>query len=255
MERSTGMNRRKFNTAAAATSVLAALSPFGIARAQGAKLKVGVLLPRSGYLGFIGQSCQKGADLAPGVIKNLLGVDIELMNADTETQRRHRAHARRAPHPGRRARAGRRLRLRAADRHRAGRRAARRALRGQHRCRAADHRAGLQVRVPQLPDRARPGEERPRRSSATLFQATSVAPRSAVFMHVNDTFGQAMSKGINAFLPRLTNLPFKIIESVALRPGGQGPHGRSVEGQGRERRFPAAGVPPATTRSSCAARW
>src|SRR5258707_11911391 len=43
------------------------------------------ILPRSGYLGFIGQSCQKGADLAPGVIKQMLGVDIELMNADFES--------------------------------------------------------------------------------------------------------------------------------------------------------------------------
>jgi branched-chain amino acid transport system substrate-binding protein len=34
---------------------------------------------------LVGQFCQKGADLAPAVIKDFLGVDIELMNADTET--------------------------------------------------------------------------------------------------------------------------------------------------------------------------
>ncbi|MGH6831363.1 MAG: ABC transporter substrate-binding protein, partial [Methylocella sp.] len=79
------MNRRDFNKAAAATGAAAALSPFGIVRAQVQRLKVGVILPRSGVQGFIGQSCQKGADLAPGVIKDMLGVDIELMNADTET--------------------------------------------------------------------------------------------------------------------------------------------------------------------------
>ena len=78
------MNRRNFNSALAA-GALAAVSPFGIVRAQAQKLKVGVILPRSGYLSFIGQSCQKGADLAPGVIKEMLGVDIELMNADFET--------------------------------------------------------------------------------------------------------------------------------------------------------------------------
>ena len=44
-----------------------------------------MLLPKSGLQGLIGQSCQKGADLAPAVIKDLLGVDIKLMNADTET--------------------------------------------------------------------------------------------------------------------------------------------------------------------------
>src|SRR3954463_13342627 len=77
------MDRRQFSKSAAA---LAALASFpGLVRAQSQKLKVGVILPKSGYLSFIGQSCQKGADLAPGVIKDMLGVDIELMNADFET--------------------------------------------------------------------------------------------------------------------------------------------------------------------------
>src|SRR5438874_5088097 len=78
------INRRQFNKAliGAATAVLA---PFNSARAQSNKLKVGVLLPKSGLQGLIGQSCQKGADLAPVVIRDLLGIDIELMNADTET--------------------------------------------------------------------------------------------------------------------------------------------------------------------------
>src|SRR5438034_11216566 len=79
------MNRRTFNRNIALVGAAAALSSFGIARAQAQKLRVGVLLPRSGFQGFIGQSCQKGADLAPGVIKEMLGVDIELMHADTET--------------------------------------------------------------------------------------------------------------------------------------------------------------------------
>src|SRR5512147_3340266 len=79
------MKRRQFTQAAAALAAAGAFSPFGIARAQSQKLKVGVILPRSGYLSFIGQSCQKGADLAPGVIKQVLGVDIEILNADTES--------------------------------------------------------------------------------------------------------------------------------------------------------------------------
>src|SRR5688572_21372382 len=79
------MRRRQFSQAAAALAAATALSPIRVARAQAQKLRVGVILPRSGYLSFIGQSCQKGADLAPGVIKELLGVDIELMNADFES--------------------------------------------------------------------------------------------------------------------------------------------------------------------------
>jgi len=41
-----------------------------------------------------------------------------------------------------------------------------------------------------------------------LFRATGAAPRIAVFMHVNDTFGQANARAITAILPQL-NLPFK----------------------------------------------
>ena len=78
------MDRRQFNKAVAAGAATA-LAPFGIARAQSAKLKVGVILPRTGVQGLIGQSCQIGADIAPALIKDMLGVDIELMNADWET--------------------------------------------------------------------------------------------------------------------------------------------------------------------------
>jgi branched-chain amino acid transport system substrate-binding protein len=76
------LNRRQFNQAVAGLGAAAALAPFGIGRAQASRLKVGVILPRSGVQGLLGQSCQKSADLAPGVIKETLGVDIEIMSAD-----------------------------------------------------------------------------------------------------------------------------------------------------------------------------
>ena len=63
-------DRRKFNQALAAAGTLSALAPFGIVRAQQKKLKVGVLLPLSGVQGFIGQSCKKGVDLAPEVMRS-----------------------------------------------------------------------------------------------------------------------------------------------------------------------------------------
>ena len=77
------------------------------------------------------------------------------MNADTESNvDTARSRAERLIERGR-ARAGRRVRLRAHRRDRAGGGAARRSAHRQHRRGAADHRAGLQVRVPQLPARAR----------------------------------------------------------------------------------------------------
>jgi branched-chain amino acid transport system substrate-binding protein len=42
-----------------------------------------------------------------------------------------------------------------------------------------------------------------------------------VFMHVNDTFGQAMAKGIGAFMARLTELPFKIVDTISYDPAAK----------------------------------
>src|SRR5574339_10242 len=79
------INRRQFNQALAAAGALSAVSPFGIVRAQGAKLKVGVLLPRSGVQAGIGQDCHRGVQLAAGVLKELGLPALEVMNGDTES--------------------------------------------------------------------------------------------------------------------------------------------------------------------------
>src|SRR5690606_9226397 len=83
----TRVTRRDFNRLAAGSAVAgpAAMAMPSFVRAQGSKLKVGVLLPRSGALAFIGQSCQRGADIAPAMLREMYGVDIELMNADIES--------------------------------------------------------------------------------------------------------------------------------------------------------------------------
>src|SRR5262249_54417655 len=67
---------------AGTASVLAAPA---IVRAQGGALKVGVLLPRSGYQASIGQDCFRGVELAGPIFKELGLPDMQLMNADTET--------------------------------------------------------------------------------------------------------------------------------------------------------------------------
>ena len=54
-----------------------------------------------------------------------------------------------------------------------------------------------------------------------LFQETRTAPRTAVFMHVNDTFGQSMAGGIKAILPRLDFLPFKVVETISYDPAAR----------------------------------
>ncbi|MFL5079337.1 MAG: ABC transporter substrate-binding protein, partial [Microvirga sp.] len=81
--RSIVLNRRRLLAGAAATSSFVAMP--SILRAQGAGLKVGVLLPRSGAQAGIGQDCQRGVDVAGGILKQLGYPSLQIMNADTET--------------------------------------------------------------------------------------------------------------------------------------------------------------------------
>ena len=214
------MDRRQFSKSVAAAGVASALAPFGIVRAQAQKLKVGVLLPRSGFQGLIGQSCQKGADLAPGVIKQLLGVDIELMNADTETNvDTARTRAERLIQEGANVLVG------PFD---SGAAAAIAQV-------AEQRGVPFIINIAAAPQITEQGYKFVFRNFPTaieltvnglaligdLFRVTNTVPRTAVFMHVNDTFGQAMNKGIGATLPRLTNLPFRIVDTIAYDPAAK----------------------------------
>jgi branched-chain amino acid transport system substrate-binding protein len=214
------MQRRQFNKALAAAGALAAISPFGIVRAQAQKLKVGVILPRSGYLGFIGQSCQKGADLAPGVIKEMLGVDVELMNADFESNvDTARTRAERLIQEGAHVLVG------PFDSGAASAIAQVAEQRG----------VPFVINIAAAPQITEQGYKFVFRNFQTagdivrngldligeLFQATNSVPRTAVYMHVNDTFGQGMTKAIGALLPQRTQLPFKIVEQISYDPAAK----------------------------------
>ena len=212
------MNRRQFNKILL-TAGATVLAPFNMVRAQSAKLKIGVLLPKSGLQGLIGQSCQKGADLAPSVIKDLLGVDIELMNADTESN---------------------------VDTART--RAERLIQDGAH-CLVGPFDSGAAAAIAQVaeqrgvpfviniaaaPQITEQGYKFVFRNFPVaselvknglgliddLFKATGTTPRTAVFMHVNDTFGQANAKAIGAILPQL-NLPFKLVDTISYDPAAK----------------------------------
>ncbi|MGH7855492.1 MAG: ABC transporter substrate-binding protein [Candidatus Binatia bacterium] len=180
---------------------------------------MGVLLPKSGLQGLIGQSCQKGADLAPGVIGDLLGIDLELLNADTET---HVDTART--------------------------RAERLIQEGAH-CLVGPFDSGAAAAIAQVaeqrgvpfviniaaaPQITEQGYKFVFRNFPVaselvtngltlindLFEATGAAPRTTVFMHVNDTFGQANAKAIGAILPKL-NLPFKLVDTISYDPAAK----------------------------------
>jgi len=197
-----------------------ALDPLGLARAAARLRGGGVALRDPGVQGFIGQSGQKGADLAPGVIKEMLGVDIEIMGADNESNvDTSRTRAERLIQEGAQVLVG------AFD---SGQTSAMAQVAEQ---RGIPHIINIAA-APQIteqgykfvfrnfqtaPDIVREGLA----LIGDLFQATNTVPRSAVFMHVNDTFGQAMAKGIGAFMPRLTQLPFKIVDTISYDPAAK----------------------------------
>src|SRR5580765_4641495 len=82
---STRVSRRSFAAGAGAATILAGTAPFSIGRAQGAPLKVGVILPLSGPQASIGQDCYRGVDVAPAIFKELGLPEFTVMKADTET--------------------------------------------------------------------------------------------------------------------------------------------------------------------------
>jgi branched-chain amino acid transport system substrate-binding protein len=215
------MKRRQFTKALAATAALTAVpASIPYVRAQSQKLRVGVILPRSGYLSFIGQSCQKGADLAPEVIKDMLGVDVELVNADFESNvDTARTRAERLIQEGANVLVG------PFD---SGAAAAIAQV-------AEQRGVPFVINIAAAPQITEQGYKFVFRNFQTagdivrnglalmgdLFQATNTVPRTAVFMHVNDTFGQAMAKGIGAFMPKLTQLPFKVVDTISYDPAAK----------------------------------
>src|SRR5262249_1345830 len=82
-KRGRGVTRRAFTAGAAAATALVAAP--AVLRAHAGNLKVGVLLPRSGAQAGIGQACFRGVELANPIFKGLGLPELEIMNADTET--------------------------------------------------------------------------------------------------------------------------------------------------------------------------
>jgi branched-chain amino acid transport system substrate-binding protein len=212
------ITRRRLNLALAGATA-SAVAPAYV-RAQAQRLKVGVLLPRSGVQGFIGQSCQKGADLAPAVLKSMLGVDIDLMSADTETNvDTARTRAERLIQEGAHVLVG------PFDSGAAS------AIAQVAEQRSVPFLINIAA-APQITDQGYKfvfrnfptAPELVRNGLALigdLFRATGTVPRTAVYMHVNDTFGQANTKAIGAILPKLDFLPFKLVETISYDPAAK----------------------------------
>lgn len=212
-------SRRSFGKTVAAVTAGSALSP-AIVRAQTSKIKVGVILPKSGVLAQLGQSCQRGADIAPEVLREMYGVDIELMSVDFESNvDQARSRAEKLINDGAQVLVG------PFD---SGAAAAIAQV-------AEQRKVPFVINIAAAPQITQQGYKYTFRNFTTsvdlirnglalyrdLFQATQTAPRTCVLMHVNDTFGQANKRAIDAILPTLNFLPFKVVESISYDPAAR----------------------------------
>jgi branched-chain amino acid transport system substrate-binding protein len=204
---------------AGGTASAAMLAAPAIVRAQGGPLKVGVLLPRSGFEAGIGQDCQRGVDIAPALLKSLGLPELAIMNGDTESNVDvAREHAEKLIGDGAQLLVG------AFD---SGQTTAIAQV-------AEQKGIPLVINIAAAPQITEQGYKFVFRNFPTVgmilgdafanqkevFATAGVAAKTAVFMHVNDTYGTAMSKGIAAVMPKF-NLPYKIAEEIAYDPAAR----------------------------------
>ncbi|HLQ89435.1 MAG TPA: ABC transporter substrate-binding protein [Xanthobacteraceae bacterium] len=215
LTKSNSINRRRFMAGTAATAALGAPS---IVRAQAAALKIAVLLPRSGYLAQAGQSCHRGALVAPKVLGDF-GFRVELVHVDIESNPDvSRTQAEKVINEGAHCVVG------AFD--------SGCTLSIAQVC--EQRQVPLVVNIAAAPPITEQGFKFLVRNFPTgpmlvtnglkliaeVLGATGLAPQSAVFIHANDTFGLAQRQAMDALFPR-SGLPFRLAESIAYDPRAQ----------------------------------
>jgi branched-chain amino acid transport system substrate-binding protein len=211
-----GLSRRRFTQAVTAVTGATALGLPRAARAQQQALRVGILLPRSGYLAQIGQANQRGADVALPILKELGYPAIEMMPGDTESSPDiARAAAERLIDGGAHMIVG------AFD---SGQSSAIAQVCEQRRIPFVINIAA----APQITEQGykfvfRNFPRSPRIVSDAfalqkqLFEATGKTPKTCVILHVNDTFGVSIKEAISAMFPG-QSMPYKIADSISYDP-------------------------------------
>jgi branched-chain amino acid transport system substrate-binding protein len=179
-------------------------------------LKVGVLLPRSGYQAGIGQDCQRGVDVAGGLLKDLGYPALQVVNADTESSvdvARSRAEKLIGE--------GAQLLIGAFDS-------------GQSSAIAqVAEQKGIPyvINIAAAPPITEQGYKFVFRNFPTagmilsdafanqkeVFAAAGASPKSVVFLVENDTFGVAMQKGISVVMPKF-DMPYKVLDTISYDP-------------------------------------
>ena len=215
-------NRRQLLAGVSATA--ATLAAPAIARAQRGPLKVGVLLPLSGFEASSGQDCHRGVEIAPTIFKSVGLPEVILMDGDTESNvDTARARAEKLINDGAQ------LLIGSFD---SGQTTAIAQV-------AEQKGIPLVINLAAAPDITEQGYKFVFRNCPTVgmilndafnlqkevFGNAGADPRTVVFMHVNDTFGTAMAKGVALIMPKF-KMPYAIAEEIAYDPQA---HDLSVE--------------------------
>ncbi len=207
---------RRTVLAGASAAAIAGTGGLRAARAQTAPLKVGVLHPTSGYLAQIGQACNRGAEAALPVLKEMGYPQIDLVFGDTESSPDiARAAAERLINGGAQVLVG--------------------AFESGHTLAIAQvaEQRGIPFVIniaaaPQITEQGYKYVFRnfPRAGAIVagcfdlqkqLFAASGKTPGKCVVMHVNDTYGTAIRGALNALYPK-QNMPYQFADFIAYDP-------------------------------------
>jgi branched-chain amino acid transport system substrate-binding protein len=210
---------RRTVLAGGAAALAVGVAPFNIGRAQANKLKVGVLLPRSGLQAQIGIDCQRAADLAPALLKSKGFGDMELVLGDTETNPQiARAQAEKLIDQGIHVLTG------CFD--------SGQTLAAAQVC----EQKGIPfvVNIAAVPSLTEQGFKTVFRNFPTgpmiatdafllqkeMFQATGKAPKTVVLMHANDTFGTSQADAATKLIDKF-DMPYKFVERISYDPAAR----------------------------------
>ncbi|MGD0026253.1 MAG: ABC transporter substrate-binding protein, partial [Xanthobacteraceae bacterium] len=211
-------NRRHLLAGAGAAATAAALAAPSLVRAQAQALKIAVVLPRSGYLAPAGQSCYRGAVIAPKVLSDY-GYKVDLIHIDCESNADvARTQTERAINDGTQAIVG------AFD--------SASTLAMAQVC--EQRKVPLVINIAAAPQLTEQGYQYLVRNFPTggmlvtnglrlindVLTATKFDAKTAVFLHANDTFGSAQRAAMDKLFPT-AGLPFQLLDSIAYDPKAQ----------------------------------
>ncbi len=216
--RMTSAVSRRTLLAGVGASALAASVPLrhGLAAS---KIKVGILLPRSGPQAQIGIDCQRGADVAPEVLGAMGYPEMEYILGDTETKVDvARAQAEKLID------AGAHIIVGAFD--------SGQTMAAAQVCEQKN--IPLVVNIAAVTKLTELGYKWVFRNfptgpmivgdafknQKTLFAESGATPKSVALLHVNDTFGTSLAGALMALTPKF-KMPYKIVEKIPYDPYGR----------------------------------